>query len=85
MPTLNRVQEPFRGLLLAEDEWGRPIDMGDDPMHGANLGGSITMWSGASHGISHDAACKNCGIYTSGRLYERGKVGREYSIHNVVT
>ena len=38
MTTLPHITDPFGGLLHGEDEQGRPIDMGDDPMHGANLG-----------------------------------------------
>ena len=43
MPTLPHFQETFRGLLHMEDDRGWTIDMSDDPMHGANLGGSITV------------------------------------------
>ena len=85
MPTLSHLHETFRGILHTEYERGRPIDMGDDSRHGANLGGSITVWPGASKGISQDAAWTECGIYNAGRFSERGKVVGGYSIHHVAT
>ena len=49
MPTLTHIHEPFGGLLHGEDKRGRPIDMGDDPTHGENLGGVPSLCDLAPH------------------------------------
>ena len=49
MHPLTHVQEPFGGILHAEDEQGRPIYMGNESMHGANLGGVTSLCDPAPH------------------------------------
>ena len=49
MPTRNHIQEPSECIFHVEDERGRPIYMGDDPMHGANLGGVSPLCDLAPH------------------------------------